>query len=150
MIRLRRQIDRALANRWLRILLLVLLIGLFLLFVLHTRHDAVADGEAFVCLALVVLLFIVVPPHVVVRAVATGRLERKLGLLKPFLLPSHLRPVATGCARSAPQMLHPMSSVKATRRATAAWLLRQSVVHSGRVARSTAAVASGARAAILD
>lgn len=79
MIRLRRELDRALANRWLRILLLVLLIGLFLLFVLHTTHDAVADGEAFVCLALVVLFFIVMPPHVIVRAVATGRVERKRG-----------------------------------------------------------------------
>ena len=79
MIRLRSQIERALANRWLRILLLVLLIGLFVLFVVHNTHDAVADGEAFVCLALVVLFFIVVPPHVVVRAVATGRVERKRG-----------------------------------------------------------------------
>jgi hypothetical protein len=78
-IRLRREIERTLANRWLRILLLVLLIGLFLLFVIHNTHDAVADGEAFACLALVALFFIVVPPHVVVRAVATGRLERKRG-----------------------------------------------------------------------
>jgi uncharacterized membrane protein YkgB len=78
-IRLRREIDRALANRWLRILLLVLLIGLFLLFMVHNTHDALADGEAFVCLALVMLFFIVVPPHVVVRAVATGRVERKRG-----------------------------------------------------------------------
>ena len=79
MIRLRRQIERALANRWLRILLLVLLIGLFLLFVIHNTHDAIGDGESFVCLALVMLFFIVVPPHVVVRAIATGRVERKRG-----------------------------------------------------------------------
>ena len=79
MIRLRREIDRALANRWLRILLLVLLIGVFLLFVMHTTHDAAADGEAFVCLALVVLVLLIVPPHLVVRAVATGRVERKRG-----------------------------------------------------------------------
>jgi hypothetical protein len=82
-IRLRREIDRALANRWLRIVLLLLLIGLFLLFVAHNTHDAVADGEAFVCLALVVLFFVVVPPHVVVRAVATGRVERKRGPPRP-------------------------------------------------------------------
>ena len=79
MIRLRREIERVLANRWLRILLLVLLIGLFLLFVVHNTHDAVADGEAFVCLALVMLFFIVVPPHVIVRAIAAGRVERKRG-----------------------------------------------------------------------
>ena len=79
MIRLRREIDRVLANRWLRILLLVLLIGLFLLFVMHTTHDAAADGEAFVCLALVALVLLIVPPHLVVRAVATGRVERKRG-----------------------------------------------------------------------
>jgi hypothetical protein len=86
-IRLRSQIERALANRWLRILLLVLLVGLFLLFVVHTTHDAVADGEAFVCLALVLLLFIIVPPHVVVRAVATGRVEQKRG--PPRLVVGH-------------------------------------------------------------
>lgn len=78
-IRLRGEIDRALANRWLRILLLVLLIGLFLLFVVHNTHDAAADGAAFGCLALVVLLFIVVPPHIVVRAVASVGAERKRG-----------------------------------------------------------------------
>jgi hypothetical protein len=57
----------------------VLLIGLFLLFVVHNTHDAAADGAAFGCLALVLLLFIVVPPHMVVRAVATVGSERKRG-----------------------------------------------------------------------
>jgi hypothetical protein len=56
----------------------VVLIGLFLLFVVHNTHDA-ADGAAFGCVALVVLLFIVVPPHIVVRAVATVGAERKRG-----------------------------------------------------------------------
>ena len=79
MIRLRREIDRALGNPWLRVLLLILLIGFLLLFMVHNTHDALADGEAFACLALVVLLFIIVPPHVVVRAVATGRVERQRG-----------------------------------------------------------------------
>jgi hypothetical protein len=38
------------------------------------------------------------------------------GLFEPFARLSHLRPVATGCARSAPQLLHPLSSLEATRR----------------------------------
>lgn len=36
-------------------------------------------------------------------------------LSEPFSAPSHLRPVAAGCARPAPQMLHPQSSVEAIR-----------------------------------
>src|SRR5262249_950133 len=78
-IRLRRQIDGALANRWLRILLLVLLIGLFLPFAAPTTHDVIAEGEALVCLALVVLIFLVVPPHVVVRVLSVCQVERKRG-----------------------------------------------------------------------
>ena len=67
MIRLRRAIDRGLANRWLRILLLILLVGLLAFVVFHGTEDAAADGAIFACVAVMALIFIVVVPQVAVR-----------------------------------------------------------------------------------
>jgi uncharacterized membrane protein YtjA (UPF0391 family) len=70
-IRLRRAIDRGLANRWLRVFLVILIAGLLALVVFHGTAEAAADDAALVCLAVIVLVFLVVVPHVRIRA---GRL----------------------------------------------------------------------------
>lgn len=72
MIRLRREIDRALAHRWLRLLLVLLLVGLFVLLVFHTTQDGLGDdGAALVCVALVLIVALVLPP----RTIAVPRLR---------------------------------------------------------------------------
>ncbi len=70
MIRLRRDIDRVLAHRWLRLLLIVLLVGLLVMVALHVASDGVQDGDAAMCVAFLVLGLILLaprPPRVVLR-----------------------------------------------------------------------------------
>jgi hypothetical protein len=70
-IRLRREIERGLANRWLRILLVVLLVGLLALVLLHGVHDQATEADAAACAALVIILvFLVVPMPAVVGRTA--------------------------------------------------------------------------------
>jgi hypothetical protein len=57
-IRLRRAIDRALANPWLRILVIGILAGLLALVFLHVIADGVHndDDDVLICVAIVALL----------------------------------------------------------------------------------------------
>lgn len=70
MIRLRRDIDRVLAHRWLRILLIVFLVGLLVLVAFHVASDGVHEDDAAMCVAFLVLGFILLvprPPRLVLR-----------------------------------------------------------------------------------
>ena len=61
MIRLRHEIDRALGNRWLGPIILLVLVGLLALVVLHVTIDQAIEASV-VCLALVIVFVRVVRP----------------------------------------------------------------------------------------
>lgn len=63
MIRLRSIIERGLANRWLRLALLIFLVGFLAFVIFHGTADAVSDGPAAACLAVIVLAFLIVVPR---------------------------------------------------------------------------------------
>jgi choline-glycine betaine transporter len=77
-IRLRRGIDHALATRWLRILVICLLVGLLALVFLHVTADGIHHEEdALVCVAFVLLLSVLLvsraPASTIARLVPPSR-----------------------------------------------------------------------------
>jgi hypothetical protein len=77
-IRLRRALDRGIANRWLRILVVVLLAVLVAFVIFHGVDDAATEGAFAGCLAVIAVFLAITAPRVLIRrSHASGPTRRR-------------------------------------------------------------------------